>query len=762
MHISLDSALGRQRRLNSVGESVFQIAPNAAAGYSLRSLTGGDPAVVRVRRASDNSEKDFNSSGVSSGELVNWVNAQIVPPLDVRELVDGERTGALIPAAAAYSLRNLSASYTGDVVEVRRNTDGATLDFSAAEVADGTLTNWVNTSFADALPLDTASGASAAYSLRNLSTSYTGNVVDVRRSSDDAEDSFTAAEVADGTLEDWVTANQSGRFNFASGDNNWLSYDGGTNDIYNLETYGTTTLRQAYDHIEDADSIGSSPTSDSNYSYKFDSRASEGYNTAQGLRIRTRESDVIPFNVTFKYFIPEGQPAIATLYTSKIIGNLTTTGAWTEVTVRNTNYINNGVLIRSSAYNTTGGVFYIADVRITYDTSNGFVSQWYDQSGNGNHATQATPASQPKIVDSGSLLNEIKFDGVDDVLNFTEIDFSTNSWMLSAVVDWDGSVSPIVGGSTSQWSLQVATSDNFSSRATSDSTIHNFDPTATITTGDGLFTVQRSNDVLSGYYDGAFDDAAPAITAASEFKADKIGQRASLYCSSGVKEIIIYNTDQTANRPAIESNIASHYSITLPTGSNPGSVDGFVSTWYDQSGNANDAVQATATSQPKIVDGGVLVSGGIDFDGVDDYLNRAAVLTNIQDAFMTLVATARNSTGGHICDASTSPDRFVIQADQFNYGDPSDNITLTMTDDEIELITASASSGTMTGYQNGSSAGTAVSDEASSTGTMSIGAFTNGAGPFDGLIAELIIYDSDQSANSAAIETNINTKYSIY
>ena len=43
MHVSLDSALGRQRRLNSVGESVLQIAPSAAAAYSLRSLTGGDP-----------------------------------------------------------------------------------------------------------------------------------------------------------------------------------------------------------------------------------------------------------------------------------------------------------------------------------------------------------------------------------------------------------------------------------------------------------------------------------------------------------------------------------------------------------------------------------------------------------------------------------------------------------------------------------------------------------------------------------------------
>lgn len=48
--------------------------------------------------------------------------------------------------------------------------------------------------------LDFAPGAAAAYSLRNLSRSYAGPVVTVRRSSDDAEDDFTAAEVSDGTL----------------------------------------------------------------------------------------------------------------------------------------------------------------------------------------------------------------------------------------------------------------------------------------------------------------------------------------------------------------------------------------------------------------------------------------------------------------------------------------------------------------------------------------------------------------------------------
>jgi hypothetical protein len=48
--------------------------------------------------------------------------------------------------------------------------------------------------------LDLVPGAAAAYSLRSLSNSYADPVVTVRRSSDDAEEDFTAAEVSDGTL----------------------------------------------------------------------------------------------------------------------------------------------------------------------------------------------------------------------------------------------------------------------------------------------------------------------------------------------------------------------------------------------------------------------------------------------------------------------------------------------------------------------------------------------------------------------------------
>ena len=74
MHISLDSALGRQRRLNQVGETISSIAAPTAA-YSLRSITGGDPKAVRVRRSSDNSEQDFTVSEINSGALVSFVGS---------------------------------------------------------------------------------------------------------------------------------------------------------------------------------------------------------------------------------------------------------------------------------------------------------------------------------------------------------------------------------------------------------------------------------------------------------------------------------------------------------------------------------------------------------------------------------------------------------------------------------------------------------------------------------------------------------------
>ncbi len=697
------------------GESrplLTKVVGGASAAYSLRDLNdrAGKNKVVRVRRASDNSEKDFRAKEVK--DIATWANAQVVPPLDVRELVDGERTG--------------------DLVE-----------------------------------------ASAAYSLRNLSTSYTGNVVDVRRSSDNAEDSFTAAEVADGTLEDWVTANQSGRFNFASGNNSWLSYDGGTNDIYKLSTYGNSSLKQAYDHIADADSIGSSPTSDSDYSYKFDSRVSGGYNPAHGLKVETREDNVIPFNVTFKYFVPEGQPDIRVLYTSLISGSYSTKGAWTEITVRNSNYVQNGALIRSLEYNSTGGLFYIADVRITSDTSNGFVSQWYDQSGNGNHATQGTDASQPKIVDGGVLVSGgLSIDSgqhLSTTLSGTTFALNNaSSFVLGAANGGQGVGALTSIHSVSQFSTPYRYSSTQGFRYGGESTSPQPRDNSV-----QLFTLIGGSTTAEGFANGTSYRSTASSSGAYTNPSFKIGSYSGNLITGEVAEIIIYNSDQSDNRTAIEANIGETYGIDLPSGVDTGydQVDGFVETWYDQSGNGNDATQSVSGSQPKIVDAGVLVSGGVDFDGVNDVLNTSLIppstatligVSNwdIEDV-ATMIIGARDSTNLRSYISQTSGGKTAIGVangalDSIDVVASTDYLLFGMYSGADRLISVNSNPTSETILQD-----TPINEIYG----YSIGAL-NTAGVdsafMDGTIAEVIVYASDESANREAIEANINNQYDIY
>jgi hypothetical protein len=144
MHLSLKGSMDRQPLTDRLGDRLLAEYGGAAAAYSLRALNGNGDSVVRVRRASDNDEEDFTAEQIELGEMVNWVNSQTVPPLDIgvetsegRIPVPEGGTSIGIPAAA-YSLRNLSTTYTGNVVDVRRSS-GGTESFTAAEVADGTL-----------------------------------------------------------------------------------------------------------------------------------------------------------------------------------------------------------------------------------------------------------------------------------------------------------------------------------------------------------------------------------------------------------------------------------------------------------------------------------------------------------------------------------------------------------------------------------------------------------------------------------------------
>jgi hypothetical protein len=76
-----------------------------------------------------------------------------------------------------------------------------------------------------------------------------------------------------------------------------------------------------------------------------------------------------------------------------------------------TAYSGSAIRVRRSSDNTEQDIGFVNNV---LDTSalttfcsgtNGFVTTWYDQSGNSNNATQATASKQPQIVNSGSIIN---------------------------------------------------------------------------------------------------------------------------------------------------------------------------------------------------------------------------------------------------------------------------------------------------------------------------------------------------------------------
>jgi len=211
--------------------------------------------------------------------------------------------------------------------------------------------------------------------------------------------------------------------------------------------------------------------------------------------------------------------------------------------------------------------------------------------------------------------------------------------------------------------------------------------------------------------------------------------------------------------------------------------DGFVSTWYDQSGNANNATQITTTAQPKIVSAGALVTGGLDFDGVDDSLGLAGLsLTSTgwssfvkwnADSFATDMAILRcrplgasPSVAGIIPLETASTGKFSpnileddsvegISINSTSFGTPStatDYLNTTIfTSSAVDLWT----NGAQETYTNALLGGSTIPISTVGVTQIYIGTADGSARPFNGKICEVILYDSDQTANREAIEALI-------
>jgi hypothetical protein len=182
--------------------------------------------------------------------------------------------------------------------------------------------------------------------------------------------------------------------------------------------------------------------------------------------------------------------------------------------------------------------------------SNGFVTTWYDQSGNLKNATQTTAGNQPQIVSSGSYLGYIQnlTASAGQLLNSTYQYTTSTGFTSFMTVQNNGAM--VFGGTEGDFFYNVAQSGSG-------------DPSFFLFTTPTLF----DNGVSMGTTRGNMHTATTSfsvIAALSSCTATKklaLGfYAASSFNNGRYKEVVIYD-NQTVSRTGVESNTMTYYGI---------------------------------------------------------------------------------------------------------------------------------------------------------------------------------------------------------
>lgn len=207
-----------------------------------------------------------------------------------------------------------------------------------------------------------------------------------------------------------------------------------------------------------------------------------------------------------------------------------------------------------------------------------------------------------------------------------------------------------------------------------------------------------------------------------------------------------------------------------------GSSEGFVSVWYDQSGNANNAAQTTASNQPRIFDGSTHIvensKPAIEFDGSGDHFDLSISGLNINNLSVHNVAkpvpTGTSNDNAHAFATSSAIYwlHFVqrvgsVHKERFFYGSSVAGTTDIDNNQHVYSFIAGSTAGYAAMYRDGTniSGNLTLTDRASNN--QEIGAF-NGVITFEGTYNEFIVYGSDTTNNRTGIESDLNTYYSVF
>jgi hypothetical protein len=209
-------------------------------------------------------------------------------------------------------------------------------------------------------------------------------------------------------------------------------------------------------------------------------------------------------------------------------------------------------------------------------------------------------------------------------------------------------------------------------------------------------------------------------------------------------------------------------------------TNGFVTTWYDQSGNARDATQTTAANQPQIVSSGSVITDNGKPSILINSTKNSNSSTRLQTQQFTLlqpftifsIATAYDVSDltQQVTDnrSSTATAQLAVQGNNssysiyggsvFAYKSPATNGSAI----HYGLFNSSNSQAGYNGSSTNGNSGTNNADGLTIGNIRGIGSVIAAGWIWVGSIFEIVVYADNQSSNRSGIETNINDFYSIY
>jgi hypothetical protein len=270
----------------------------------------------------------------------------------------------------------------------------------------------------------------------------------------------------------------------------------------------------------------------------------------------------------------------------------TYTGAAAAYSLRKlrTAYSGSAIRVRRSNDNTeqdigftSAGDLDTASLKTFVGANSGFVTTWYDQSGNARNATQATAAVQPRIMQTNDTILRLN--------NKVSIGFNGGNWFTHPVIQTSPTRLYIFSSLSSEaqgtvwWGHRSEPTRliQFQHSAASNSVVLNLRSSANVlqTVSIGTFTASIENNFLaSARFDVAnnthmsYLNGTASATNTTNFSGQTFnstinsigatnisGTTFSSFMRGRMHELIIYTSDQSSNRTGIESNINTYYAI---------------------------------------------------------------------------------------------------------------------------------------------------------------------------------------------------------